>query len=395
MESPVPISLSVSTRLIQAFLLASQVHGYLWLRSVAGRAWAVPALAGGLFLLILGDMFLFDVKVLGLTREAAWWRPLTAVWTAGCFGVYAFFWAWRGWRRLRPADELPDPHRRRLLAAGASAAVVAPFAAAGYGVYIGRDRFQVREIDIALDGLPRDLDGLRLTQITDLHAGPYLTPKDVERLVAMANETQPHATLVTGDLISWAGDPLEETIDALAGLRADSGVWGCMGNHEDYAGALDQTERYGAERGLRFLRQENVGLAFGDALLNIAGVDYQRTSRPYLVGADELLDPNALNLLLSHNPDVFPKAAELGYDFVVSGHTHGGQVTLEIVEQTLNPGRFFTPYVRGEYRTEKSVIYVSPGLGTVNLPMRIGALPEISVLRLRRAGDCERRGCDT
>ena len=87
---------------------------------------------------------------------------------------------------------------------------------------------------------------------------------------------------------------------------------------------------------------------------------------------------------MSHNPDVFPVAADLGYDLVVSGHTHGGQVTVEIVEQWANPGRFLTPFVAGEYRIRDSALYVSRGIGTVNLPMRIGALPEVTLLRLRR-----------
>jgi hypothetical protein len=90
-------------------------------------------------------------------------------------------------------------------------------------------------------------------------------------------------------------------------------------------------------------------------------------------------------LLLSHNPDVFPRAAELGYDLVLGGHTHGGQVTVEIVEQWANPGRFFTPYVVGEYHIDNSALYVSRGIGTVNLPMRIGALPEVTLVRLKRA----------
>ena len=57
---------------------------------------------------------------------------------------------------------------------------------------------------------------------------------------------------------------------------------------------------------------------------------------------------------MSHNPDVFPVAADLGYDFVISGHTHGGEVTVEIFEQWGNPGRFFAPYVAGEHRRGRS-----------------------------------------
>ena len=126
-------------------------------------------------------------------------------------------------------------------------------------------------------------------------------------------------------------------------------------------------------------------MRFGDATLSLGGVDYQWQTRPYLVGGGDLIEPGAFNLLLSHNPDVFPQAAKLGYDLVLGGHTHGGQVTVEIVEQWVNAGHFFTPYVAGDYHIGNAALYVSRGIGTVNLPMRIGALPEITLVRLKRA----------
>ena len=95
--------------------------------------------------------------------------------------------------------------------------------------------------------------------------------------------------------------------------------------------------------------------------------------------------PGAVNVLLSHNPDVFPVAARQGYDLVLAGHTHGGQVTVEILDPFINPARFFTPYVYGLFRWGNSAAYVTRGIGTIGIPTRIGAPPEISVLRLRKA----------
>jgi len=387
MTSHTPLSLQVVTVAVQLFLFAVSVHLFVVLRKRVGVAAAGAVCFVTLLLTLFSDMVAVDVNVFGwIERRPAFWRPLSAVWVAGSFGSYLLYWFWRLYRRRYPAAGVAvSPARRQFLETGAAAALAAPFAVAGYGVYIGRDDVRVEEIDVAIKGLPADLDGVTMTQVTDLHSGPYMTPAKVERVVAMANETRPQIMLVTGDLISRPGDPLTACIDALGELRADSGAWGCMGNHEAYSMAEVYTEEYGASKGLRFLRQANQPLRFGDAWLNLCGVDYQRTTRPYLVGAHELMRNDAVNLLLSHNPDVFQRAAELGYDLTVAGHTHGGQVTLEIVEQTLNPGRFFTPYVVGSYRIGDSSLYVSRGLGTVNLPMRIGAFPEISLLKLRRA----------
>ena len=90
-------------------------------------------------------------------------------------------------------------------------------------------------------------------------------------------------------------------------------------------------------------------------------------------------------MLLQHSPDVFPAAVSKGYNLLLAGHTHGGQVTVEILDQAINPARFFTPYVYGLYRLGGAAAYVTRGIGTIGVPARIGAPPEISLLRLRKA----------
>jgi predicted MPP superfamily phosphohydrolase len=200
----------------------------------------------------------------------------------------------------------------------------------------------------------------------------------------MANETRAHIALVTGDLITTARDPLDSCLDGLKTLRADAGVFGCMGNHEAYARVQQYVEQAGARQGLRFLRGHSQLLRFGDARLNLAGVDYQPLRSPYLRGAEKLTAPTAYNVLLSHNPDVFDVAARQGYDLTISGHTHGGQVRVEILGADLNVARFFTPYVDGFYSKNRAAIFVSRGLGTIGIPARLGAPPEVTLLRLCR-----------
>jgi predicted MPP superfamily phosphohydrolase len=193
--------------------------------------------------------------------------------------------------------------------------------------------------------------------------------------------------VVTGDLISGHSDPLDACIRQVARLKADAGIFGCMGNHERYAKAEAYTEQASARLGIRFLRDRAQPLRFGKAVLNLVGQDFQpqRERRLYLKGAQRLMVRGATNILLQHNPDVFPVAARLGYNLLLAGHTHGGQVTVEILDQYINPARFFTPYVYGLYRQGKAAGYVTRGIGTIGIPARIGAPPEISLLRLRKA----------
>ena len=280
-----------------------------------------------------------------------------------------------------------DPARRRIIHATGSALMAAPFAALGYGMFVERLSFRVREVDVPLAGLAPDLDGLRVLQLSDIHLSAFLSEADLARVVDAARELRPHLALVTGDLISASGDPLDACIRQLARLKADAGVFGCMGNHERYAAAEDYTERAAARAGIDFLRYRSRALRFGAAVLNLAGVDYQKVGKreTYLKGAGRMIVPNAANVLLSHNPDVFPVAAEQGYHLVVAGHTHGGQVTVEILDQAINAARFFTPYVYGLYGDPRAAAYVTRGIGTIGLPARIGAPPEIAVLRLRKA----------
>jgi len=279
-----------------------------------------------------------------------------------------------------------SPGRRRLIRAAAAASMAAPVALCGYGAFIERTRYRVLEIDLPIPNLQPDLEGIRMVQISDLHVSPFLSVREAGRVVDIANELRPQLALVTGDLISDVGDPLDATIAELARLRAEAGILGCLGNHEVYAECEDYATAEARRRGIDFLRYESRQLRWGNGILNVAGVDFQpfRRRNLYLRGADKLIVPGVSNLLLSHNPDVFPVAAQQGYDAVISGHTHGGQVTVEILRQTLNLARFFTPYVAGLYRLDGRTCYVNAGIGTIGMPVRAGAPPEITLFRLRK-----------
>ena len=280
-----------------------------------------------------------------------------------------------------------DFERRRLIRATGTALMAAPFAAMGYGMFVERFDLRVRELDVPLGGLPPDLDGLQILQLSDIHLSPFLSESDFAHVVDAACEFHPQLTVVTGDLISGHGDPLDACVRQLARLKADAGVFGCMGNHERYADAEAYAEAAARKVGIEFLRSRNRQLRFGSSLLNLAGVDYQSLAghKVYLRGAERMIIPGAVNILLSHNPDVFPVAVRQGYNFVIAGHTHGGQVTVEILDRSINAARFFTPYVYGLYRQGGAAAYVTRGIGTIGIPARIGAPPEITLLRLKRA----------
>ncbi len=274
-----------------------------------------------------------------------------------------------------------DPSRRKLLQAAGAGLCIAPVAATTFGI-LRRNQFRVSEVSVPIPNLPKDLEGLRIVQITDIHLSPFLSEREFARAVDMANETRANIALVTGDLITRPGDPLDACLAQLARLRADAGVLGCLGNHEIYADTENYVTEQGRRIGIEFLRHRAKLLRFGNATINFAGVDYQKMHKPYLIGTEQLIVPGALNIMLSHNPDVFPVAAAQGYQLTIAGHTHGGQVDVEILHQHLDVARYFTPFVQGLYRRDNSSVYVSNGLGTIGVPVRLGAPSEVSVLRL-------------
>jgi predicted MPP superfamily phosphohydrolase len=329
--------------------------------------------------------------LLNFVRIAAYFPVWMASWVRGAalmWAMISLLWlgSWLAYRALAPIVK-PERSaaRRAFLEASGAALVAAPVAAIGYGVFVQRMNIRLREQNILIPNLAEALDGIRIVQLTDIHLSPFLSEKELARAVAMANETHAHLALVTGDMISGKRDPLDRCLQVLSNLRAEAGIYGCMGNHEIYAGAESYAKFRGAQLGLQYLRMESARLKFGGAEINLAGVDYQRFHEPYLVGAQAMVEPGVLNVLMSHNPDVFPVAARQGYDLTLAGHTHGGQVRVEILREDLNIARFFTPYVDGLYTEGGRAIWVSRGIGTIGVPARLGAPPEVALLRLCRS----------
>jgi predicted MPP superfamily phosphohydrolase len=267
-----------------------------------------------------------------ISHFSLWW----ATWLecAALVELFCLAGLWLGMLVWRRAPEIQSPRRTFLRAAGAGLGI-APWVATGFGI-LRHNRFQLAEVTIPLPNLPKDLDGLRIVQVTDIHLSQFLSEREFAWAIDMANETRAHLALVTGDLISRVGDPLDACLRQLARLRAEAGVLGCLGNHEVYTSTEDYVTAQGRRIGIEFLRQQAKVLRFGAAAINFAGVDYQAFHSPYLVETARLVEPGLINVLLSHNPDVFGVSASQGYHLTIAGHTHGGQVNFELLRQELN-----------------------------------------------------------
>jgi uncharacterized protein len=287
-----------------------------------------------------------------------------------------------------------QPERRLFFRRVATTVGLAPFAAGAYGFLYGRLNLKIHHQRIQIPHLPRSFDGFSILQLSDLHIGPFMTARQIRTVAAIANTLKPDLTVLTGDFVTFDASTQYAVVDALSGLKAPFGVFGCLGNHEIYTGTQASITALFAGIGFRMLRQENVVIRTGGEAVNLIGVDYETDAgharghrgyvRTYLQGVDGLVAPGSVNILLSHNPNTFDRAVQLGIDFSISGHTHGGQIDLEFLDTNISPVRLITPYVRGWFQKGKGQLYVNRGIGTIILPIRFGAPPEITVYHLSR-----------
>jgi len=207
---------------------------------------------------------------------------------------------------------------------------------------------------------------------------------EIRRCVTMTNQLEADLVVLTGDYVSWDPAAQEEVVQALAGLRAPYGVFGCLGNHEVITQTEESITRLFAAVGIRILRQERASIRRGEEALNLIGVD---DSLVDLQAIQSLVIPKTVNILLAHNiGNDFEGAVQFGFDLILMGHTHGGQLSLEFLRRGLSFARIETPYVSGWYEKSGGQLYVNRGIGTTIIPIRVGARPEITVLELVRGG---------
>jgi uncharacterized protein len=284
-----------------------------------------------------------------------------------------------------------SPSRRQFLQQTAVLVSATPFVAAGYGLFYERQDVEVVRHRVRLARLPKTFDGFRIAQLSDIHIGPFSTAGYIRRCVAITNGLKPDLIVLTGDYIAWDPSREREVVRELAGLRAPQGVFGCMGNHETESNTEDYAASLFAEQGIHILRQQRAPIQLASETVNLMGIDDPRGETEaewmrdiYRRLHKGLVMPGKVNILLAHEPSVFvfDRAAELGIDLMLAGHTHGGQLALETVHRGFNLSRLLYRYTGGWYENRGTKLYVNRGIGTTGFPIRLGARPEITVLEL-------------
>ena len=246
---------------------------------------------------------------------------------------------------------------------------------------------------------------MRITQLSDIHIGSYMSAPEVRRAVDMANDLGPDLAVVTGDFLTGAGDPLEACIDELSRLRAPLGVWGCNGNHEVYARSRSARGQLFQQHGMGLLRQENVELvhqrpAFQSDRRGLpARAPHPDAAVPMLCAIARLVRRDVPNILLSHNPNSFPARRRTRHRGATGrahprrpgargnsrpslqpGASSSRRISRAYTSARSAPGpRSMTRSVGAAPQRQLAAIYVNRGLGTIGAPVRLGVPPEITL----------------
>jgi uncharacterized protein len=234
-------------------------------------------------------------------------------------------------------------------------------------------RFALAETRVAPAGWPQGMPPLRVLLITDIHAGIFLKPETLAKVIRELMALKPDLVALGGDLVSGHSSEAKPILGALAPLAAAPlGAWFCYGNHDYFGGAPEIIQRDLASIGIRTLCNDSIELHHGGGSFVLGGIDDLIMGKPDWQRL--FAQHGEPHLLLAHNPDQFYQAVVHNVPLTLSGHTHGGQIRLPNGPPLIRQSRYCLD--EGIYAFDSSLLIVSRGLGSVMLPWRWGADPE-------------------
>jgi predicted MPP superfamily phosphohydrolase len=296
----------------------------------------------------------------------------------------AVFLAKKAMRKKEAPSSPVNMGRRKFLLCGAASLAAGT---AVRGIYDGMRLPDVKRTVIELDDLPLAFDGYTIVQLSDIHVSPVARAERTRGIVKIANSLNPDLVAITGDFLDGRVEERKDDFAPLGGLRAKDGVFGCTGNHEYYS-RYDEWRKEFRRAGIRMLENQSVNIdrfAGGKKeTVSIGGINDPVSKCSDVAEAFFTAPENAFKILLAHRPVNLKRHEENGVRLQLSGHTHGGAVWgIDSIVARVNEN-----HVRGLYREGKIALYVNSGTGQwAGFPTRIGIMPEISLLVLKRAAN--------
>ncbi|MEL6392690.1 MAG: metallophosphoesterase, partial [Bacteroidota bacterium] len=292
-----------------------------------------------------------------------------------------------------------DPGRSRFMAKAALALGAVPFGVLTYGMARNGFRYRLHEQDVPIAGLPEELNGLKIVQISDIHSGTWTDDAPVHKAVELINEQAADLVCFTGDLVNSLASEMAPFVETFSQIKAKYGVYSVMGNHDygDYYN-FNSPDGYDNNRqeffethramGWDLLMNENRLIDVNGRKLAMIGVENWSALRRFprkgdLAAARIGTEEADVRVLMSHDPTHWEaQVLDTDIDLTLSGHTHGFQFGIEIPGFKWSPAKFMYKQWAGIYKQGQQWLYVNRGLGCLVYPGRVGILPEVTVLKL-------------
>lgn len=229
---------------------------------------------------------------------------------------------------------------------------------------------------VYFDRLPKEFDGLRIVQISDLHNKEF--GKNQRVLLKKIKELNPDNILITGDIIDAKKYNLDVALELIEQIKKICPVYFVNGNHEWKSGRIDEIDsKIGNE--IRILENEKVILKRNNSEICIIGIDVLGIQNMYKLKEDRF------SIVLSHKPEYFDEYVNNKFDIVFAGHTHGGQFRIPFLGGVFAPNQgFFPKYISGIYEKDNTKMFVSRGLGNSVISQRIFNRPELVLVEIRK-----------
>lgn len=259
-----------------------------------------------------------------------------------------------------------------------------------WGFFIEPNRLIVRQESIQIDNWPKELDGLRIALIGDLHTGgPFIDDRKVRQIVELTNQQNPDLVVLLGDYMSpnsWHSHRVEPEVTAavLKDLRAPLGVYAILGNHDWWYNG-QKVRRAFEQNGIIVLDDEVMEIKWRDKSFWLAGLADLWTRPQHIGETIAKAPPGSTIIALTHNPDIFPSLPR-SVPLLLAAHTHGGQVNLPLIGTPIVPSRFGPQYTAGHVFENDHHMFVTTGIGTSILPVRFRVPPEIVILTISSLG---------
>lgn len=254
----------------------------------------------------------------------------------------------------------------------------------GYG-YVYARLPAVVLTEITLRDLPIEFDGTKVVFISDVHLGPWRSAEWLSDIVAKINDLQPDVVLLGGDYVEQGTKYMEGAFNELGKLRAPLGLYGVMGNH-DYLRGSQMAPVLMQKNGIKYLDNTGFWINQDNSKIRICGIgDLYFGEQLYAEALGEAVSEDAV-IMVSHQPDYVEMLPDDRVDLMLSGHTHGGQITLFGLWAPIIPSKYGHKYLTGYFETAKTKLLVSNGLGTFKYPLRYFARPQVNVVVLRIGG---------